>query len=66
MSKCPICYENRCKYIFIPCGHICLCNDCYMIFLKNKIFNCPLCRNIGNIYKIYHIGKSKKRKRKSP
>ena len=32
---CIICYEDKVSKVFIPCGHICVCNDCY-----NKINGC--------------------------
>ena len=49
-NKCSICLENNSEYIFIPCGHFCICENC------NNEYNqdiCPLCRTLGNRFKVY-------------
>ncbi len=48
IPKCSVCFENNCKIINIPCGHICCCNSCSL-----KIDNCPICREL--IHKKYPI-----------
>ena len=42
-NLCVYCGCNPSKIIFSPCGHRCLCQDCY-ITSKRKIKNCPICR----------------------
>ena len=41
LSKCCICYENNVNVIFLPCGHICCCENCTLSIIK-----CPLCREL--------------------
>lgn len=39
-QKCVVCVENPKEVICLPCGHVCLCEDC-----SAKIkFKCPVCR----------------------
>ena len=49
---CKICYEEESSFIYIPCGHLCICQNC-----KDKILNrsikCPMCNKSGEIYKVY-------------
>ena len=47
-NKCCICYERVTNHIFIPCGHLSICEIC------NHIDKCPICRNKGKIYKVYN------------
>lgn len=38
--KCVICFENPKQVIILPCGHVCLCEEC-----SNRILlSCPMCR----------------------
>ncbi|XP_046395415.1 mitochondrial E3 ubiquitin protein ligase 1-like isoform X1 [Ischnura elegans] len=37
---CVVCRENPKELILMPCGHVCLCEDCYES-ISNK---CPVCR----------------------
>ncbi|XP_055317997.1 mitochondrial E3 ubiquitin protein ligase 1 [Sitodiplosis mosellana] len=39
-EKCVVCVENPKEVICLPCGHVCLCEDCSA---KIKI-SCPVCR----------------------
>ena len=50
---CVYCGMNPSKIIFSPCGHRCLCQNCY-ITSKRKIKNCPICRKEINNF-IEHI-----------
>ena len=53
-NKCSICLTNEKKYIFIPCGHNCICESCNTKLIKSSLnFCCPICRTIGEIYKVY-------------
>lgn len=40
-NKCIVCVENNKTMAFVPCGHLCICQDC-----ADQNFNqkCPLCR----------------------
>ena len=42
---CIICENDPTKIIFVPCGHRCLCHNCYEK-QKDKIKECPLCRKV--------------------
>ncbi|CAH1994127.1 unnamed protein product [Acanthoscelides obtectus] len=37
--ECVICLDMECQIIFLPCGHLCCCQNC-----GSKIATCPLCR----------------------
>jgi len=51
--KCAICLHNKRSYIFIPCGHLCLCKECKNEYIK-KFDKCPICKKLfDNIYKVY-------------
>ena len=54
--KCAICLEDPNQVIIAPCGHRCLCFDCYK---KQKDFlkKCPICQKniISFIEKIYDL-----------
>ena len=49
-DQCAICYINKKRYVYIPCGHLCMCGEC-----ANKIEDvCPICKIIvSNIIKTY-------------
>ena len=55
-NKCTICYHNKPEVIFAPCGHKCICKEC---FEKNSnlMKTCPICRNNiqSHIDKIFNI-----------
>jgi len=38
-TECVICLEQKCDIIFLPCGHVCVCNRC-----EADVVDCPLCR----------------------
>ena len=42
ISPCCVCKEHNCSVIFIPCGHMCVCEYCYGKLESNK--KCPMCR----------------------
>lgn len=44
-ETCVICFVEKMKYVFIPCGHFCICDECYQHLPSNK---CPICRSIIN------------------
>lgn len=42
---CSVCWERKCKYIFLPCGHFTTCLECGpKIYLGRK--KCPVCRGV--------------------
>jgi hypothetical protein len=49
IAECVVCLSTPSSIIFIPCAHMCVCNDCYQGIKKTKNC-CPLCRR--NITKI--------------
>jgi len=38
-NMCKVCHCTELKILFIPCGHMCTCEDC-----SNTVFGCPICR----------------------
>lgn len=52
-KKCSVCFVNKANIIFIPCGHLCMCNDCNIRCTEFNINFCPICRNNGNRYTVY-------------
>lgn len=39
MAECVVCMENDVNVIFLPCGHLCCCNNCQI-----SLIDCPMCR----------------------
>jgi hypothetical protein len=58
-KECVICMENEPEVVFGPCGHKCICEQCYdQNNTPGKPFkNCPICRKtIDNIIrKVYEV-----------
>jgi hypothetical protein len=52
---CCICTENARNVLFMPCKHLCICNDCYNLAMQvNSMKNCPICRaSIINYIRVY-------------
>eukprot|EP01122_Echinamoeba_exundans_P007717 TRINITY_DN2432_c0_g1_i1.p1 TRINITY_DN2432_c0_g1~~TRINITY_DN2432_c0_g1_i1.p1 ORF type:complete len:626 (+),score=116.91 TRINITY_DN2432_c0_g1_i1:440-2317(+) len=49
--KCSICLDDPPQMICIPCGHLCLCENCSKKLTKKK---CPICNlRVKNIYKVF-------------
>ena len=42
-SPCSVCLSNESSVIISPCGHRCICLNCYNA-IKTKIKICPICR----------------------
>eukprot|EP00546_Thalassionema_frauenfeldii_P008500 CAMPEP_0178923340 /NCGR_PEP_ID=MMETSP0786-20121207/16664_1 /TAXON_ID=186022 /ORGANISM="Thalassionema frauenfeldii, Strain CCMP 1798" /LENGTH=208 /DNA_ID=CAMNT_0020597823 /DNA_START=206 /DNA_END=832 /DNA_ORIENTATION=+ len=57
-QACVICAESAKNFVFVPCGHVCLCENCatssFYSNLQEPIHSCPVCRQ-GHctIMKIY-------------
>ena len=52
-KKCSVCLTNKSNIIFIPCGHLCMCNDCDSKFSRFNISFCPMCRSNGTRHVVY-------------
>jgi hypothetical protein len=55
IQDCSICQNNKSNYVIVPCGHVCLCQDCISNKAHEKIQNkCPICRiDISTITKLF-------------
>jgi len=40
LDCCSICLVERANHIFIPCGHLCCCINCFLNLQSKK---CPIC-----------------------
>lgn len=50
VSECVVCLEREAQTIFLPCGHVCCCQQCCQ-----PLRTCPLCRqDIAQSLRIYH------------
>ena len=38
---CKVCMEVEICFVFIPCGHFCICENCAV---NGDLKNCPICR----------------------
>ena len=53
-SSCIICLQSKREYAFVPCGHLCICNDC-SICVANLDSRCPICRcDATHVMKIFN------------
>lgn len=43
-APCVICTDSPALLALVPCGHLCLCEDCSVQFLHSTSRTCPLCR----------------------
>ncbi|XP_036145385.1 E3 ubiquitin-protein ligase cblA-like [Monomorium pharaonis] len=53
---CIACINTKSNQVFIPCGHICCCEDCanYIMQESDDVKKCPICKKqISAIYKVY-------------
>lgn len=58
-NYCIICWKNKSKNIFIPCGHYCFCEECVTVLQRfDRTTRCPICRTRGDYYKVYPTGKA--------
>ncbi|KAL5499588.1 hypothetical protein EMCRGX_G011033 [Ephydatia muelleri] len=49
VSECRICFEVPSMMVFVPCGHMCTCEDC-----SKQVGKCPICRcDIERSIKLY-------------
>ena len=52
-KKCSVCFTNKSNIIFVPCGHLCMCNDCNNRCTQYNMSFCPICRSNGTRYIVY-------------
>uniref|UniRef100_A0A146M263 E3 ubiquitin-protein ligase LRSAM1 n=3 Tax=Lygus hesperus TaxID=30085 RepID=A0A146M263_LYGHE len=38
-TECVVCMNSQCEMVFVPCGHVCCCQEC-----SQNLRQCPLCR----------------------
>ena len=48
LEQCVICLEKEPKILFCNCGHICICDECFVI----KLDNCPVCKKENTILRM--------------
>ena len=48
LEQCVICLEKEPKVLFCNCGHICICDECFV----KKLDNCPVCKTKNTILRI--------------
>ncbi|XP_040182715.1 mitochondrial ubiquitin ligase activator of NFKB 1 [Rana temporaria] len=52
-STCIICLANQKSSVFLECGHVCSCYECYQALPSPK--KCPVCRNaISRVVPLYN------------
>ncbi len=52
-DECCVCLSNRKSWIFIPCGHMCVCHDC-ADDIRQSNSECPLCRQkAAGIFQVF-------------
>ena len=44
MELCAICMALTANTMFVPCRHMCVCEDCGKSFMKETKQSCPICR----------------------
>jgi hypothetical protein len=42
--ECAICFDGTSDFLFVPCGHRCVCESCADTLLRGSR-SCPICRN---------------------
>lgn len=48
-KRCKVCLDQDATLVFVPCGHICACEQCC-----RSLKQCPLCRTkINKAYRTY-------------
>ncbi|KAM6046171.1 mitochondrial ubiquitin ligase activator of NFKB 1 [Theristicus caerulescens] len=52
-NVCVICLSNTKSCVFLECGHVCSCSECYQAFPEPK--RCPICRQaISRVVPLYN------------
>jgi hypothetical protein len=62
-NECCVCMDNIKTHAFVPCGHMCICEEClWELELKTYPLKCPLCRQISEkTLKVINCGVPKKK-----
>ncbi|XP_024876540.1 E3 ubiquitin-protein ligase cblA-like [Temnothorax curvispinosus] len=53
---CTACIDAEANQVFIPCGHICCCEECANHIMRENDYvkKCPICKEeISTVYKVY-------------
>ena len=64
INMCSICMCEPITHIYTQCGHYCICQNCVhetrqiednneSNLSSNGIYNCPICRKLGNVTKVF-------------
>lgn len=54
-NSCVVCMSEQRTQVFIPCGHVCCCEDCAKEMMDTNAGKCPTCRQVSTgHYKIFH------------
>lgn len=53
ISKCPLCYSQRCNPCSLPCGHV-FCLECIVPWIET-CQSCPMCRESCNLKQLYTV-----------
>lgn len=52
-ASCAICLSEPAVVGFIPCRHVCVCNECAYVTLKSSLNHCPICRE--SVYSVIRL-----------
>eukprot|EP00035_Acanthoeca_spectabilis_P011359 m.199692 g.199692 ORF g.199692 m.199692 type:complete len:361 (+) comp15323_c0_seq1:73-1155(+) len=52
-NECVVCIDNEASFVIVPCGHVCLCEECKDALVAGSR-KCPKCRGaIDNTFKVF-------------
>lgn len=55
-KKCVVCWEQECRYAFVPCGHKIVCGTCVISILSGSR-KCPICmQRVDDMLQIWDGG----------
>ena len=46
-TTCAICLEAPQTHVFLPCGHVCACQQCSSKVMARRKKKCPICNQIA-------------------
>jgi hypothetical protein len=52
-SQCVVCLTERANLVWMPCGHLTMCDACGQYMLDNNKLDCVMCKASPN--EIYHL-----------